>query len=108
MTLQTYYGNTDPLQGWYSEAYGQTEKNHVVGYTEHGATARYYTLIASGADAAKPASVTATSQSTDADPQLQVCAADTSALVTITNQAAGATGGETVTVTPNSECSRGH
>ena len=68
MTLQTYYGNTDPLQGWYSEAYGQTEKNRVVGYTEHGAKARYYTLIASGADAAKPASVTATSQSTDADP----------------------------------------
>jgi hypothetical protein len=108
MTLQTYYGNTDPLQGWYSAAYGQTEKNHVVGYTEHGTTARYYTLIASGPDAAKPATVTATSTSTAAALQLRVCAADTSVLVTITNQAAGAAGGEAVSVTPNSECPRGH
>ena len=106
LSLQTYYGATDPLQGWYSDAYGQVEKNHVVGYTQHGTDAAYYTLIAAGPDAGHPASITETTAGNGA-LRLAVCAADVSDLVTITDQAAGAPAGERVSVAKTVGCPRG-
>jgi Heparinase II/III-like protein/Heparinase II/III N-terminus len=107
LSLQTYYGATDPLQGWYSDAYGQVQKNHVVGYTQSGTDAAYYTLIAAGPDAAHPASVTE-SPARNGALRLTVCAADVSDLVTITDQAAGAGAGEHVTVVKNGGCPHGN
>jgi hypothetical protein len=84
ITTQTYYGQSSPLQGWYSAAYGNVEKNHVVGYEQHGSTVSYLTLIATGPDAARAASVSGTS--TQGGTTVQVCASGRSTTVTITNQ----------------------
>ena len=87
MTLQTYYGNTDPLQGWYSDAYGQVQKNHVVGYTQHGDDATYVTLIALGPDAAHAGlgQRVRHAHRGRGSLSLRVCAADTAAAVGIAN-----------------------
>lgn len=99
LSTQAYYGDTSPMQGWYSATYGQVQKNHVVGYTQRGDDAVYYTLIAIGPDADAPASVAGSRQG--ASIHLLVCSADTSAAVTITNQAAA---GETLAVGVNRSC----
>ncbi len=104
MTLQTYYGNTDPLQGWYSDAYGSVQKNHVVGYTERATSTTYATLIALGPDAGRPASVTE-STAPDGALTLRVCAADTSVLAVIAHPAAS---GEHVTVGSATGCPHGN
>ena len=52
-----YYGQVNPLQGWYSSEYGRTEPNHVAGYHADGTSAVFVTLIASGPYAGRPAAV---------------------------------------------------
>lgn len=84
-TVKTYYGDTNPMQGWYSDQYGKVQKNHVVGYTQTANSTYYVTLIVTGDDAAQPASVIGKVVGNDA--QATVCTADTSAAVTISAMA---------------------
>jgi hypothetical protein len=97
--VERYFGETDPMQGWYSDEYGLLGRNHVIGYTTTAKSARYYTLIATGRYAGQSASVTGTGQ--HGRFQVEVCAGDYAGRVTIRRQAAP---GESVTVTPNGAC----
>jgi hypothetical protein len=99
LTVETYFGETAPMQGWYSDEYGLLERNHVIGYTASARSARYHTLIASGKYAGQPATVTGTGQ--NGRFRIRVCVGDYAAQVTIRHQAAA---GEQVTVTPARAC----
>lgn len=104
-SVQSYYGNTNPMQGWYSPVYGQVSKNHVVGYSQTGTVATYLTLLATGGNALHPADVSGTVDTATGAVRAQVCGADSSAVVTITNQGEP---DETVAVTPSTHgCSHG-
>ncbi|MGH8890021.1 MAG: alginate lyase family protein [Acidothermaceae bacterium] len=103
--VSTYYGNTNPMQGWYSDQYGKAQQNHVVGYAQNADTTYYVTLIATGNDAAKPASVTGKVVGSNA--QAAVCAADITASVSISDMASA---GERVKVDEQAakgECGNG-
>jgi hypothetical protein len=99
LTVEKYFGEISPMQGWYSSDYGLLERNHVIGYTATARSVRYYTLLASGKYAGQPATVTGAGR--DGRFRVEVCAGDYAAQVTIRNQAAA---GEQVTVTPDGAC----
>jgi hypothetical protein len=99
LTVEQYFGETAPMQGWYSDEYGRVEPNHVIGYTATAKSARYYTLIASGKYAGQRATVAGTVQA--GRFQVDVCAGDYAGHVTIRHQASP---GELVTVTPAKGC----
>lgn len=99
LTVERYFGETAPMQGWYSDEYGLLERNHVIGYTATAKAARYYTLIASGRYAGQRATVTGSGRAGQFD--IQVCAGDYAGRVTIQRQAAA---GEQVTVAPDGAC----
>lgn len=48
LELDTKQGETAPLQGWYSKAYGAKLPGWAVEYTRHASGARFVTLLASG------------------------------------------------------------
>jgi len=103
--VKTYYGNTNPMQGWYSDQYGKVQKNHVIGYAQNASTTYFVTLIATGDDAAQPATISGKVVGSDA--QATVCAADTTASVSISGMASA---GEQVKVDEHAakgECSYG-
>jgi Heparinase II/III-like protein/Concanavalin A-like lectin/glucanases superfamily/Heparinase II/III N-terminus/Bacterial Ig domain len=57
MTLQSFHGATDPLQGWYSSSYGSKVASWALQYTRTGTAAAFATLLAAGPYAAQPATV---------------------------------------------------
>ncbi len=73
MTLQSFHGASDPLQGWYSSSYGSEVPSWALQYTRTGATAVFATLLATGSYAAQPATVVEHPQA-QAD-LLEVCVA---------------------------------
>jgi hypothetical protein len=57
MTLQSFYGATNPLQGWYSSSYGSKVPSWALQYTRSATSAVFATLLAAGPYAAQPATV---------------------------------------------------
>jgi hypothetical protein len=57
MTLQSFHGASDPLQGWYSSSYGSEVPSWALQYTRTGASAVFATLLAAGPYAGQPATV---------------------------------------------------
>ena len=99
LRVDRYFGATAPMQGWYSDAYGKVEPNHVLGYAATGGSARYVTLIASGRYAGATTRVTASRGA--GGFQVGVCAGSYAGHVTIQHQASP---GEQVSVARDEEC----
>jgi hypothetical protein len=98
--LHRYYGELNPMQGWYSAEYGKTEPNHVAGYRTTGTGAVYLTLIASGPYAGRGPDVSGAI--TGGDVSAEVCVDGYGgASVHIGRQAEP---GESVAVTRKPEC----
>jgi hypothetical protein len=57
MTLQSFHGASDPLQGWYSSSYGSEVPSWALQYTRTGTSAVFATLLAAGPYASQPATV---------------------------------------------------
>ena len=94
VTLASPTGQADPMQGWYSAAYGNKEANIALEYHVQGNGAQYVTLIASGPLASAPSSVTS-QRANDGSIQVSACAQGQRYDVRIRNQASP---GETVAV----------
>lgn len=90
LALQTYYGENNPKQGWYSAQFGRMQPNYVGGYRLTGArNAAYLTLLSSGRYAADTATaVRGGVDLTGGVIEATVCTADLAATVTIRNQSA--------------------
>lgn len=88
-------GQTNPEQGFYSEAYGKKVANSVIEYSTTGSSAQFVTLLASGALARFSPTVTATTDGTGAKIHAQICAGGMARSIDITNQARA---GETVKI----------
>ncbi len=59
MTLQSFDGATDPMQGWYSSGYGFKQPSWALQFERHGTTsASFATLLATGPYASQDATVT--------------------------------------------------
>ncbi len=58
MTLQSFDGATDPLQGWYSSSYGFKQPDWALQFTRVGPSASFATLLAAGPYASQGATVT--------------------------------------------------
>jgi hypothetical protein len=84
LTVRLVSGASDPMQGWFSEVYGQKEPNFVVEYAANASDARFVTLITSGAYAAVPVKLTSTGD--DVEQEVHVCAGDLSASVSVSGQ----------------------
>lgn len=56
----SWYGSLNPMQGWYSDRYGQAVPIHVAGYRTRASSAVYLTLLASGPYAGRSLGVTGT------------------------------------------------
>src|SRR5262249_31340036 len=52
LTVRLVSGATDPMQGWFSDVYGQKEPNFAAEYGTNANDAHFVTLITSGAYAA--------------------------------------------------------
>jgi hypothetical protein len=48
LEVQRFYGSTSPVQGWFSQAYGQKEPTHALEYRRRGKKASFATLIVTG------------------------------------------------------------
>ena len=48
ISLQSFDGATDPMQGWYSSSYGSKRPSWALQYARHGTTATFGTLLAAG------------------------------------------------------------
>jgi hypothetical protein len=57
MTLHSFDGATDPMQGWYSSSYGFKQPSWALQFTRDGATASFATLLAAGPYASQSATV---------------------------------------------------
>jgi hypothetical protein len=57
MTLQSFRGASDPLQGWYSSSYGSEAPSWALQYTRTATSAVFATLLAAGPYASQPATV---------------------------------------------------
>jgi hypothetical protein len=78
-------GATDPIQGWFSEVYGQKEPNWVAEYEAKANDARFVTLITSGAYAAAPVKLTANGDDVG-EEEVVVCAGDLAVTVSVSRQ----------------------
>ncbi len=58
MTLQSFDGATDPMQGWYSSSYGFRQPSWALQFTHQGPSASFATLLAAGPYASQGATVT--------------------------------------------------
>jgi hypothetical protein len=58
MTLQSFDGATDPMQGWYSSGYGFKQPSWALQFERHGTNASFATLLAAGPYASQDATVT--------------------------------------------------
>ncbi len=58
MTLQSFDGATDPMQGWYSSGYGFKQPSWALQFERHGTNASFATLLAAGPYASQGATVT--------------------------------------------------
>ncbi len=58
ISLQSFDGATDPMQGWYSSSYGSKRPSWALQYTRDGTTAAFGTLLAAGPYAAETATLT--------------------------------------------------
>jgi hypothetical protein len=58
MTLQSFYGETNPMQGWYSSGYGFKQPSWALQFTRDGTSASFATLLAAGPYASQSATVT--------------------------------------------------
>jgi hypothetical protein len=58
MTLQSFDGATDPLQGWYSSSYGFKRPSWALQFTREGTGANFATLLAAGPYAAQSVTLT--------------------------------------------------
>jgi Heparinase II/III-like protein/Concanavalin A-like lectin/glucanases superfamily/Heparinase II/III N-terminus/Bacterial Ig domain len=58
ISLQSFNGATDPMQGWYSSSYGSKQPSWALQYTREGTTAAFGTLLAAGPYAGEPATLT--------------------------------------------------
>ncbi len=58
MTLQSFDGATDPMQGWYSSSYGFKQPSWALQFTRDGTDASFATLLAAGPYASQSATVT--------------------------------------------------
>ncbi|HST55463.1 MAG TPA: heparinase II/III family protein [Solirubrobacteraceae bacterium] len=57
LTLQSFYGASDPMQGWYSNGYAFKQPDWALEYGRTGTSARYTTLLAAGVYAGQSATV---------------------------------------------------
>ncbi len=58
MTLQTFDGASNPMQGWYSSGYGFKQPSWALEFTRDGTSASFATLLAAGPYASQSATVT--------------------------------------------------
>jgi Heparinase II/III-like protein/Concanavalin A-like lectin/glucanases superfamily/Heparinase II/III N-terminus/Bacterial Ig domain len=58
MTLQSFDGATNPMQGWYSSGYGFKQPSWALQFTRTGSSASFATLLAAGPYASQGATVT--------------------------------------------------
>ncbi len=86
MTLQSFDGATDPMQGWYSSSYGFKQPSWALQFERHGTSASFATLLAAGPYASQDATVTEEPGPAEADV-IDVCVGgDTGYEVTVSHQ----------------------
>ena len=57
LAVQSFYGATNPIQGWYSNGYGFKQPDWALEYTRTGTTALFTTLLAAGPYAGQASTV---------------------------------------------------
>ena len=71
LSAQSFYGATDPMQGWYSNGYGFKSPDWAQEYDRSGTSARFQTLLAAGPYAAQASSVS--DRQVGSDTEVDVC-----------------------------------